>query len=263
MQSVTAGQAIVDVLRGERVRHVFGLPGGHVLGIYDALHGAPEIRHILVRHEQAAASLAAASAQLTGEPGVCLVTAGPGATNLLTGIAEAYVGCLPIVILSGRAATATAHRGAAQEVATDRIFAPVTKWSVRVDRADLIVDVLRQAFTIARSGKPGPVLVDLPRDLLDSEVPAREYLPVGPAARPAADAAQIAAAAVALAGARRPIMIAGGGAAASDASAQVQALAESLAIPVLTSLAGRAAARRLGAARRRLRGSSARAGAGR
>ncbi len=183
MQSVTAGQAIVDVLRGERVRHVFGLPGGHVLGIYDALHGAPEIRHILVRHEQAAASLAAASAQLTGEPGVCLVTAGPGATNLLTGIAEAYVGCLPIVILSGRAATATAHRGAAQEVATDRIFAPVTKWSVRVDRADLIVDVLRQAFTIARSGKPGPVLVDLPRDLLDSEVPAREYLPVGPADR--------------------------------------------------------------------------------
>ena len=95
--------------------------------------------------------MAAAHAQLTGKPGVCLVTAGPGCTNLLSGVAEAYVGSLPLVVLAGRGATSTAHRGAAQEVATDRVFAPVTKWSVRVDRADLIVDVLRQAFAIARA----------------------------------------------------------------------------------------------------------------
>lgn len=241
METIAAGRAVVDVLKAEGVRLVFGMPGGHVLGIYDALYDSPEIRHVLVRHEHAAASMAAATAQLTGEPGVCLVTAGPGCTNLLTGIAEAYVGCLPIVILSGRGATATAHRGAAQEIATDRVFAPVTKWSVRVDRADQIVDVLRQAFAIARAGKPGPVLVDLPRDLLDSQVPARDYIPVGPPARLRAQESDIAAAAAALVAAERPILIAGGGTIASDASAQVRALAEALAIPVLTSLAGRGA----------------------
>ncbi|HEY1594884.1 MAG TPA: thiamine pyrophosphate-binding protein, partial [Thermoleophilaceae bacterium] len=239
MATKTAGQAIVDVLRAEGVKHVFGLPGGHVIGIYDALYSTPEIQHVLVRHEQAAASMAAASAQLTGEPGVCLVTAGPGCTNLLTGIAEAYVGCLPIVIFAGRGATATAHRGASQEVATDRIFAPVTKWAVRVDRADLIVDVVRQAFAIARGGRPGPVLVDLPRDLLAGDVPAREYLPVVRPPRAAAGGAELAAAADALARAERPVIAAGGGALASEASAQVTALAELLAIPVLTTLAGR------------------------
>src|SRR5215470_18537607 len=112
MEELTVGRAIVEMWRAEGVRFVFGLPGGHVITIYDALYDTPEIRHILVRHEQIAASMAAAHAQLTGEPGVCLVTAGPGCTNLLTGIAEAYVGCLPIVILAGRGSTATAQRGA-------------------------------------------------------------------------------------------------------------------------------------------------------
>src|SRR5262245_37835682 len=136
MPEVVAGSAVVDALAGEGVRVVFGLPGGHVLSIYDALYEHPTIRHVLVLHDAAAASMAAAHAQLTGEPGVCLVTAGPGATNLLSGIAEAFVGALPVVVLAGRGATASAHRGAAQEVATERIFAPVTKWAVRVDRPD-------------------------------------------------------------------------------------------------------------------------------
>ncbi|HEY3614930.1 MAG TPA: thiamine pyrophosphate-binding protein [Gaiellales bacterium] len=239
MAGINAGSAVVDVLQAEGVRFVFGLPGGHVLSIYDALYATPGIRHILVRHEQAAASMAAAHAQLTGEPGVCLVTAGPGCTNLLTGIAEAYVGSLPVVVIAGRGATPNVYRGAAQEVPTDRIFAPVTKWAVRVDRADLIVDVLHQAFATARSGKPGPVLVDIPRDLLDADVPLRPYIPVGPRARPPGDAAQIAAAAAALVAAERPLLIAGGGAVAADASAELTALAELLAAPVLTSLAGR------------------------
>jgi acetolactate synthase-1/2/3 large subunit len=234
-----AGRAVVDVLRAEGVRLVFGLPGGHVLSIYDALYDTPEITHVLVRHEQAAASMAAAHAQLTGKPGVCLVTAGPGCTNLLSGIAEAYVGSLPIVVLAGRGATSTAHRGAAQEVATDRVFAPVTKWSVRVDRADLIVDVLRQAFAVATSGRPGPVLVEIPRDLCDADVPDAAYFPVGAPARPAADSSSIAAAAEALANAERPLLVAGGGTVASGAFAQLRVLAELLAIPVLTSLAGR------------------------
>jgi acetolactate synthase I/II/III large subunit len=239
VETRTAGQAIVDVLRAEGVRQVFGLPGGHVIGIYDALYATPQIRHILVRHEQHAASMAAASAQLTGEPGVCLVTAGPGCTNLLSGIAEAYMGCLPIVILAGRGATATAQRGASQEMPTDRIFAPVTKWSVRVDRADLIVDVLGQAFAVARGGRPGPVLVDIPRDLLSAGLPAREYLPAERQARPAGDKQRVAAVAEALTRAERPVIAAGGGTLMSEASEQLVALAELLAIPVLTTLAGR------------------------
>ena len=207
METVNGGRAAVDALRGEGVRFVFGLPGGHVLSIYDALYSTPSIRHVLVRHEQAAASMAAAHAQLTGEPGVCLVTAGPGATNLLTGIAEAYVGSLPVVVIAGRGATPNVLRGAAQEVATDQIFAPVTKWAVRVDRPELVVDALRQAFATARSGKPGPVLVDVPRDVLDAEVPARS-----PTCRSAGAAAP-----AGRPGARRAAAeaLAGGGAAAS------------------------------------------------
>jgi acetolactate synthase-1/2/3 large subunit len=199
----------------------------------------PEIRTFLVRHEQSAASLAAGYAQLTGETAVCLVTAGPGVTNLLTGIAEAYVGSLPIVIIGGRGATATALRGASQEVPTERIFAPVTKYTVRVDRADLLVDALRQAFAVARNGKPGPVLVDIPRDLLVGKIADAPYVPVGPAVRPRGEPTRIEAAAAALMAAERPILIAGGGAVMSGAQKAVIALAESLCIPVLTSLAGR------------------------
>ena len=229
----------MDVLEAEGVEHVYGLPGGHVLSIYDALHDSDAIRHVLVRHEHAAASMAAAHAQLTGEPGVCLVTAGPGATNLLTGIAEAYVGSLPVVVLAGRGATVSAHRGAAQEVATDQVFAPVTKWSVRVDRPDLVAGVLRQAFATARSGRPGPVVVDLPRDVLDAEVEAsptsRSALPHAPPG----DARVVAAAAEALAAARRPIVVAGGGAMASGAAEPLRILAQRFVLPVLTTLAGR------------------------
>ena len=156
MATMGAGQAIVEVLKAEGVKAVFGIPGGHTLPIYDALYDTPDIRHILVRHEQTAATMAAGYAQLTGEPGVCCATAGPGATNLVSGIAEAFIGALPIVILAGSGATATAHRGASQEIAQNELFRPITKWAVRIDRPDLIVECLRQAFTIARSGKPGP-----------------------------------------------------------------------------------------------------------
>ncbi len=234
-----AGRAIVEILHAENVKCVFGLPGGHVLHIYDGLYAHPEIRHVLVRHEQAAASLAAAYAQLTGEVGVCLVTAGPGATNLLSGIAEAFIGSLPIVILAGRAPTGEAFRGANQEVDTDLIFAPVTKWTVRVDRADLVPSIIRQAFKIARSGKPGPVYVDLPPDILGQEISFEHYVPVGPRPRPRGDAVQIAAAAGLLAQAKRPIIIAGGGSIAANASDLIVELAERLGAPVLTSLSGR------------------------
>lgn len=239
MTRTSAGRAVVEVLRAEGVRYIFGMPGGHTLGIYDALYDQQEISHILVRHEQHAASMAAGYAQLTGEPGVCCVTAGPGATNLVTSIAEAYVGALPIVVIAGRGATRNAHRGASQEIDQGTIFAPITKWTIRVDRPDLIVESLRQAFTIARSGKPGPVLVDIPQDVLASEIEFSGYKPVGKPPRVRGDSDAIKAAAAALAKAERPLIVSGGGAIAADAAAEVRELAEMLAVPVATTLAGR------------------------
>lgn len=239
MGAISAGQAIVRVLEAEGTTVVFGVPGGHTLPIYDALYDSKRIRHILVRHEQVAANMAAGFAQMTGEPGVCCATAGPGATNLVSGIAEAFIGALPIVILAGRGPTVAAHRGASQEIAQEQLFRPITKWSVRVDRTDLIVDVLRQAFTIARSGKPGPVLVDIPRDILAEQVEFGGYRPVGRLAPIRANLELVRQAARVLARARRPLVIAGGGVIASGAWDGVRRLAELIEAPVLTTLAGR------------------------
>jgi acetolactate synthase-1/2/3 large subunit len=235
----SGGQAVVDVLKAEGVKFIFGMPGGHTIGIYDALYGQQQITHILVRHEQHAASMAAGYAQLTGEPGVCCVTAGPGATNLVTSVAEAYVGALPMVIIAGRGATRNAHRGASQEIDQVKIFAAITKWGVRVDRPDLIVECLRQAFIVARSGKPGPVLIDIPQDILGMQFDVGDYLPVGKPAAVRGDSDRIKAAAAALLAARKPLIVAGGGAVAANATSEVRQLAETLGSPVVTTLAGR------------------------
>ena len=239
MKTLRPGHAIVEALRAEGTDVVFGLPGGHILGIYDGLYDAPDIRHVLVRHEHTAAAMAAGYAQLTGKPGVVLVTAGPGATNLVTAVAEAYVGALPMVIFAGRATTATAHRGAAQEVPTDRVFAPITKSAVRADRSDHLVDLTRQAFAIARSGKPGPVLIDIPRDLFEGEIEFPDYVPALTRQPVGGAAALIERAAAELLAAERPLIVAGGGAVASGAFGEVRELAELLRAPVLTSMSGR------------------------
>jgi acetolactate synthase-1/2/3 large subunit len=236
---ISAGQAVVEVLKAEGVKFVFGLPGGHTVPIYDALHGTPEIRHILARHEQCAANMAAGYTQLTGETGVCCATAGPGATNLVTGIAEAFFGSLPVIVLAGRGATMTSQRGACQEVPQDKIFAPITKWAIRVDRADMVAEILRHAFTIARSGKPGPVLVDLPVDVLMTPVDFKGYTPVGKPPASRGDGALVRVTVDKLLHSALPIMIAGGGAVASGAFSELKEVAETLGVPVLTTLSGR------------------------
>ena len=238
MTTMPAARAVVEALRAENVCVVFGLPGGHVIGIFDALYHANDIALYRVRHEHSAAHMAFAYAQLTGEPGVCLVTAGAGATNLVTGVAEAFVGAQPIIVLAGRAATANAHRGESQDVATERLFAPITKLATRVDRIETLPDILGQAFRIARSGRPGPVYLDLPADLLAREI-AFEYRPSPRPAKPRAEACAIRQAAEMLARAERPVIVAGGGALAADARTEMVALAERLAAPMLASLSGR------------------------
>ncbi len=239
MATISAGQAIVEVLKAEGVKFMFGLPGGHTVPIYDALYETPEIRHILARHEQSAANMAAGYAQLTGEPGVCCATAGPGATNAVTGITEAYFGALPVIFLAGRGATPTAQRGACQEVAQDKIFAPITKWAIRLDRADMVVEIMRRAFTIARSGKPGPVLIDLPVDILMTPVEFDGYIPVGKPPAPRGDSSLVRTTVDELLRSKRPIIIAGGGTVASGAFTELREVAETLGVPVLTTLSGR------------------------
>jgi acetolactate synthase-1/2/3 large subunit len=236
---ISTGQAVVEVLKAEGVKYVFGLPGGHTVPIYDALYETKEIRHILARHEQCAANMAGGYTQLTGAPGVCCATAGPGATNLVTGITEAYFGALPVIILAGRGATMTSQRGACQEVAQDKIFAPITKWAIRVDRADMVVEMLRRAFTIAQTGKPGPVLIDLPVDILMSPVEFKNYTPVGKPSVPRADGDLVKATVDKLLKSKKPIIIAGGGTVASGAFVELREAAETFAVPVLTTLSGR------------------------
>ena len=183
--------------------------------------------------------MAAAYAILTGEAGVCCATAGPGATNLITGIVEAYEGCLPVIILAGRGITRNALRGASQEIPQDKIFAPITKWTVRVDRPDTIVEIMGRAFAIATSGKPGPVLVDFPKDMLSASIEFDKYVPVGKPPRARGDAELIKRAVKRLVNSSRPIVIAGGGTVASGAFDELKELAETFALPVLTSLSGR------------------------
>jgi len=239
MSTITGGRAVVEVLKAEGVKFVFGLPGGHTLPIYDGLYNTPEIRHILVRHEQAAANMAAAYPMLTGEPGICCATAGPGATNLATGIAEAFYGAVPVIFLTGRAPTQVSLRGAAQEIPQEKVFAPITKWAVRVDRANIIVEIMRQAFTIARSGKPGPVLLDLPVDILMQPVEFAGYVPVGKPPASRGGARLVRAAVDEVLHSKRAIIVAGGGTVMSGAFNELREFAETLGLPVLTTLSGR------------------------
>ena len=238
MTRMPAARAVVEALRAEGVRAVFGLPGSHILGVLDAIYHDKTIAFYRVRHEHSAAYMAFAYAQLTGEPGVVLVTAGAGATNLVTGVAEAFCGAQPMLVLAGRVATTHAHRGESQDVPTEKIFAPITKLAMQVDRAEVLPDLLRQAFQIARSGRPGPVYLDLPADMLAREIVC-DYSPAPRPGRPRAEAQAIAEAADMLAGAERPLIVAGGGALASGARAEIVALAERLAAPILVSLTGR------------------------
>ena len=240
MATMSGGHAVVEILKAEGVKAFFGLPGSHTLDIYDGLYqNRDSIRNILVRHEQVAANMASAYANITGEPGICCATAGPGATNLVSGIAEAFCGALPVIALTGRAPIASTIRGAAQEVPQEKIFAPITKWSVRVEKAEMIPEIMRQAFTVARTGKPGPVLVDFRWDMLRQPIDFGGYVPVGKPPRMRGDSAVIKAAVEELLRAKKPIIVAGGGTVMSGAFEELRRFAEMFALPVLTTLSGR------------------------
>ncbi|MGC9515674.1 acetolactate synthase large subunit [Methanocrinis sp.] len=239
MGKMSGAQAILECLRLEGVEIIFGLPGGVLLPLYDAIYDS-DIRHILVRHEQAAAHAADGYARATGRVGVCLATSGPGATNLVTGIATAYMDSVPLVAMTGQVPTSLIGKDAFQEADITGITMPVTKHSYLVKDAKDIPRVFREAFYIARTGRPGPVLIDLPRDVtgdeLDFEYPEIDLPGYSPNLK--VHGLQIKRAAQALMEAERPVIYVGGGVKYSDGHRELVTLAEKIKAPVTTTLMG-------------------------
>ena len=174
--TLTGAQILMTILQEEGVDTLFGFPGGAVIDIYDELARTP-IQHILVRHEQGAVHAADGYARASGKVGVCLVTSGPGATNTVTGIASAYMDSIPLVIITGQVPTHLIGNDAFQEVDIVGITRPCTKHNYLVKRIEDLAKILKEAFYIARSGRPGPVLVDIPKDITKNRI---TYTPVEP-----------------------------------------------------------------------------------
>lgn len=229
----------IKYLKEEGVEVIFGYPGGSALPIYDALYDA-DIRHVLVRHEQGAAHAADAYARATGKVGVCLATSGPGATNLVTGIANAYMDSVPMVAFTGQVVVSMIGKDAFQEVDITGITLPITKHNYLVKDTRDLARVIKEAFFIARTNRPGPVLVDLPRDVMTREIEFSEES-VNMSLRgyrvlKNPNAGQVVMAAKAIEEAKRPLIYAGGGVISSGASPELKELAEKMEIPVTTTL---------------------------
>jgi len=237
----TGAQILCESLIKEGVEVIFGYPGGTVLPLYDTFPQYPQLRHILVRHEQCAAHAADSYARATGKAGVCLATSGPGATNLVTGIANACLDSSPIVAITGQVATPFIGKDAFQEIDITGITLPITKHNHLVLDVGELARVVKEAFYIAQAGKPGPVLIDIPRDVFQQEAefvyPEKVDLP-GYKPTLFGHPAQIKRAAEMTNGAVRPIIIAGRGVIISQAFAELRELAEKAQIPVITTLLG-------------------------
>jgi acetolactate synthase-1/2/3 large subunit len=235
-------EILVKALQAENVQYVWGYPGGAVLHIYDAFYKQDTIQHILVRHEQAAVHAADGYARATGEVGVALVTSGPGVTNAVTGIATAYMDSIPMVIITGQVPTAAIGLDAFQECDTVGITRPIVKHNFLVKDARHLAEVMKKAFHIARSGRPGPVVVDVPKDVSFKKVPyeghpksveMRSYNPVRKG-----HGGQIRKALQLLLTAKRPYIYTGGGVLMSSASAELRTLVDMLGYPCTNTLMG-------------------------
>jgi acetolactate synthase-1/2/3 large subunit len=241
-----AAQVLVDILHRKGVRQVFGIPGGVSIPIFDALVGSP-VRHILTRHEQGATHMADGYARATGKAGVVLVTSGPGATNTITGILTAHMDSVPMIILCGQTTIENLGLDAFQEADVSGISYPVVKHSYLVRDARQLPRIVEEAFYLAESGRPGPVLIDLPKDVLNTaidvelEVPREGFHLPGYTVPEDGDPQAVLAAARMLHEARRPVLLAGHGALISGAGEALRELSEKLRIPVTNTLLGKGA----------------------
>ena len=238
---MTGAQALIESLKKEGVEHIFGYPGGKVLPIYDVLYKEKSIQHILTRHEQGAAHAADGYARVTGKAGVCMATSGPGATNLTTGIANAFMDSIPVIAITGQASTSQIGTDSFQEADVTGITQPITKHNYLVKRAEDIPIVIKEAFHIATTGRPGPVVIDIAVDAqknkLKYKYPDRVDLP---GYRPTLKGhpRQIKAAAKMISIARKPVIYAGGGIISSGAHKELLEFAEKCDIPVTTTMMG-------------------------
>jgi acetolactate synthase-1/2/3 large subunit len=243
MLKLTGAEIIIKAFEYEGVDVVFGYPGGQIMPFYDKLYDSP-IKHILVRHEQGAAHAADAYARATGRPGVCVVTSGPGATNLVTGIANAYMDSVPVIFITGQVPTTLIGSDAFQEADITGITLPVVKHSYLARDVNDLANIVRSAFHIATTGRPGPVLIDLPKDV-STDVAEFKYPPPvtlrGYRIPKEIDQDLIYQAAKAIGEARKPVIYAGGGVISSGASEDLRELAERAQIPVTTTLMGKGA----------------------
>lgn len=243
MKKLSGAEMVVQSLRDEGVEYVFGYPGGSVLDIYDAIHTLGGIKHVLVRHEQGAVHMADGYARATGKVGCVLVTSGPGATNAITGIATAYTDSIPMVVFSGQVPSGLIGSDAFQECDMVGISRPVVKHSFLVKRAEEIPDIIKKAFYIASTGRPGPVVIDLPKDVVNpankysyeypKSITMRSYSPTVQGHK-----GQIKKALKAILVAKQPVLFVGGGVVQGEASQEVTEFATKLNLPVTSSLMG-------------------------
>lgn len=243
-KTMTGAQAIIASLEAEGVDTIFGYPGGQAIKIYDALYDSKQIHHVLARHEQGATHMADGYARATGKVGVVLVTSGPGATNTVTGIATAYMDSIPMVVITGQVTRGVIGTDSFQESDIVGITMPVVKHSFLLQSTDDLTRTFREAFYIASTGRPGPVLIDIPSDLSGAEMvfhyPDSVSLPsYKPTYR--GNARQVKQAAELIQKAERPLLYAGGGIVTSHACAELTELAERMQIPVVTTLMGKGA----------------------
>ncbi|TCW35288.1 acetolactate synthase large subunit [Thermohydrogenium kirishiense] len=231
-------QVIIEVLKEQDVDTIFGIPGGSVIPLYDALYDS-DLKHILATHEQMAAHMADGYARVTGKVGVCIATSGPGATNLVTGIANAYMDSVPIVAITGQVATNLIGKDSFQEVDIAGITMPVTKHNFIVKSPDKLADTLREAFFIAKEGRPGPVLVDIPKDIQTSNVNfiKRKDFYVEVKKHPVNES-DLTKATELINSSKKPVIFAGGGVIWGEASKSLYDFAKENMIPVATSLMG-------------------------
>ncbi len=245
-KTMNGAQAIIASLEAEGVDTIFGYPGGQAIKIYDALYDSKKIHHVLARHEQGATHMADGYARATGRVGVVLVTSGPGATNTVTGIATAYMDSVPMVVITGQVTRGVIGTDAFQESDIVGITMPVVKHSFLLQSTDDLTRTFREAFYIASTGRPGPVLIDVPSDLSSAEMVFHYPDSVSlPSYKPTykGNAKQVKQAVELLASARRPLIMAGGGIVSSHACAELTELAEKLDAPVVTTLMGKGAMR--------------------
>ncbi|MBI5745537.1 MAG: biosynthetic-type acetolactate synthase large subunit [Nitrospirae bacterium] len=238
---LTGSEIFVEALKREGVEVIFGIPGGVVLGLYDTLYRQDDIEVILTRHEQGATHAAEGYARATGKPGVVLVTSGPGATNTVTGLANANMDSVPIVVFTGQVSTGLIGNDAFQEADIVGISRPCTKYNYLVKDVNDLAQTIKEAFYIATSGRPGPVLIDIPKDVSQNKA---DYKPIdkvyirsyNPTIQ--GNQWQIKRAAEAILRSKKPIIYAGGGVVSSNASSELKALAEAFHIPVCMTLLG-------------------------